>query len=198
MSPLGDGRRRSRTRPGTVSKRPVERDDSRPAPVLELEGAGVQGAAPAAERVGSPMLDLLVARIGRELFALPVDGVDEIVDVADLRPLDEQDPALLGVATIRDRLLPVYRTDQVLGAVPGTPVDLVLILAQVDGRRIGIAVDDAEEVIAVDRGAVRAAAARGVDPRLVRGVVLHEGRLLTLLDSETLAARFAAAVTTES
>lgn len=142
-------------------------------------------------------VDLLVARIGRELFAIPVSGVEEVIEISELRSLEQNVPALLGVAPLRGRLLPIYRTDDVLGVAPRMPMDLVLVLCQGE-QRLGIAVDDVEEVIGIDAASMRLATARGVDPRLVPGVVLHEGRLMTVLDSVALAARFTAAATTET
>ncbi len=135
-------------------------------------------------------LDLLIARIGSELFGFPVGAVEEIIEIGELRSLPEGDPSLAGLCAVRGRLLPIHRATAVLGELSEPRVELALVL-RVGSQRVGIAVDDAEEVIGVAASELRRPPARGIDERLVRGVVLHEGRLLTLLDTEALAARFA-------
>ncbi len=135
-------------------------------------------------------LDLLIARIGTEFFGFPVGGVEEIIEIGELRALPEGDTSLAGVCAVRGRLLPIHRPTAVLGELSEPQVGLALVL-RVGNRTVGIAVDDAEEVIGVTTAQMRRPPARGIDERLVRGVVLHEGRILTLLDTEALAARFA-------
>jgi purine-binding chemotaxis protein CheW len=162
------------------------RDESPPRPVSE------EGDATAGCMVVERELQLLVARIGGELFALPVHGVEEILEVEELRPLPEGEAGLLGLCPARGRLLPVYDAQAYLGGLPRSATTLALVL-HAAGRRLGIAVDDAEEVIGVAPSSIRRAPAHDVDERLIRGVVLHEGRLLTLLDIEALASRYAPA-----
>jgi purine-binding chemotaxis protein CheW len=170
----------------------LSRDESPPQPVLEEGAASVDVHVDFAER----KLQFLVARIGGELFALPVHGVEEILEVEELRPLPEGDVSLLGLCPVRGRLLPVYDAQAHLGGIRRSATALALVLHSA-GRRVGIAVDDAEEVIGVAPSSIRRAPARDVDERLIRGVFLHEGRLLTLLDIEALALRYAPATGAE-
>lgn len=205
MSPRSQGEA-GRRPPPVRAGRPV-RDAVADQPVLVGEGQGAPnpgkpapGAAPGSseEKGEAPLetqerpFDLLIARIGTELFGFPVSGVEEIIEIDELRTLPEGDTSLAGLCAVRGRLLPIHRATAVLGELSEPRVELALVL-RVGNRRVGIAVDDAEEVIGVAARERRRPPARGIDERLVRGVVLHEGKLLTLVDTEALAARFAAA-----
>jgi chemotaxis signal transduction protein len=89
---------------------------------------------------------------------------------------------MLGVSEIRGALVPVYTPGPALG------VDIVdrkkIVVARGrDGRRVGLAVDDAEGVMAFDFETLNTAAAQGmllgISPR---------GSLLAVVDIEALVA----------
>src|SRR5688572_32975932 len=97
------------------------------------------------ERVGAQ--DLLVVRIGEERFAVPLEAVDELVESPRLRSVPGAPPALLGLFTLGDMLLPLYSPASVLGTTPAGE-DVALVMR--GGRaRVALAVDDAEDVISV-------------------------------------------------
>lgn len=110
-----------------------------PAPLEPVEGAGTDAA------VGITDASHLVFRVGRELFALPLDAVDEAVDVDRIQRVPEMSAAMLGVLSLRGALVPLYASAAVLGA-PADASRAALIFTT-DRGRIALAVDDVEDVL---------------------------------------------------
>jgi chemotaxis signal transduction protein len=140
------------------------------------------------ERVGAQ--DLLVVRIGEERFAVPLESVDELVESPRLRSVPGAPPALLGLFTLGDMLLPLYSPASVLGTTPAGE-DVALVMR--GGRaRVAIAVDDADDVISVLLTDVLEAPRTGHQDDVVLGVIRRDGELLTLLDARAVVASYAA------
>ena len=59
--------------------------------------------------------ELLVFRLGAELFATELRAVEEAVEGADARALPDAGPSMLGIFPLRDRTLPMYALARVLG-----------------------------------------------------------------------------------
>ena len=139
------------------------------------------------ERTG--VQDLLVVRIGAEQFAVPLESVDELVESPHLRSVPGAPPALLGLFTVGESLLPLYSPAMVLGASPlGEQVALVMR----GGRaRVALAVDDADDVISVSLSDVLDAPRTGHHDDVVLGVIWRDGELLTLLDARAVVASYA-------
>src|SRR5688500_12901030 len=140
------------------------------------------------ERAGAQ--ELLVVRIGRERFAVPLEAVDELVESPHLRAVPGAPEALLGLFTLGDALLPLYSPSAILGAEPlGERVALVMR----GGRaRIALAVDDADDVIRVTLTDVLEAPRTGRHDDVVLGVLWNDGDLLTLLDARAVVASYGA------
>jgi purine-binding chemotaxis protein CheW len=166
-------------------------------PVASVSGAmPAAGASQAARRFRdrvrerSGAQDLLVVRIGQERFAVPLESVDELVESPQLRIVPGAPPALLGLFTMGDALLPLYSPATVLGASPrGEQVALVMR----GGRaRVALAVDDADDVISVSLAEVLDAPRTGHHDDVVLGIIWRDGELLTLLDARAVVASYAA------
>jgi purine-binding chemotaxis protein CheW len=140
------------------------------------------------ERAGAQ--DLLVVRIGRERFAVPLEAVDELVESPRLRSVPGAPQDLLGLFTLGDATLPLYSPAGLLGAEPvGEQVALVMRGGQ---ARVALAVDDADDVITVPLAGVLEAPRTGHHDDVVLGVIWHGGELLTLLDARGVVASYAA------
>lgn len=140
------------------------------------------------ERVGAQ--DLLVVRIGRERFAVPLEAVDELVEAPRIRPVPGAPDGLLGLFTLGSALLPLYSPATILGVEPlGERAALVMR----GGRaRVALAVDDADDVIRVSLADVIDAPRTGHHDDVVLGVIWREGELLTLLDARAVVTCYAA------
>jgi len=133
------------------------------------------------------LAELLVFRVGGELFAVPLGAVEEGVEPSDVHPLPEMPDGMVGVFSLRGRLVPLYQPTQILGA---TPVDgkVALIFRADDDRRIALVADDIDDVMVIDLRTLRPPPG-GAD---ADGVLLAIGRrnadLVLIVDADRVVA----------
>ena len=84
-------------------------------------------------------------RVGKELYALPVDNVLEIAALGELAPVPGTRAAVLGVRNLRGRVLPVFDLALLFG-VDGDGVPSTLVVAEDGGRQAGLAIDEVTDV----------------------------------------------------
>ena len=133
---------------------------------------------PFRERVSSRRgtVGLLLFRMGSETFAAELGAVEEAIEVPALHGLPEMQTGMLGMFDLRGKLLPVFSASGVLG-VPLTAGSTATLIVRGAGRRIGIAVDDVEDVIDADCTTLRNPPG-GPDPDGVLLAVLQRGTAL--------------------
>jgi purine-binding chemotaxis protein CheW len=150
-------------------------------PTAGYQLADAHGVREAARR-RSGIIDLLVFRAGGERFAVGLAAVDEVIDTGTITAFPQSPSAMLGVSELRGSLIPVYTPGPALGVRIGERKKIVVARGR-DGRRVGLAVDDAEGVMAFDFETLNTSSAEGmllgISPR---------GNLLAVVDIEALVA----------
>lgn len=137
------------------------------------------------ERTG--VAELLMFRIGDELFATDLASVEEAVALPEIHHLPEMPAAMLGAFNLRGRLTPVYSPSHVIG-VPLRGEAQAALLVRSDTRRLGLAVDDVEDVFQVDLTTVREAPGTDDTDGILLGVAHHGHELVAIVDAEALVA----------
>jgi chemotaxis signal transduction protein len=137
-------------------------------------------------RARSGIAELLMFRLGSELFAVELLGVEEVIDLPVIHHVPEMPPAMLGVVTVRGALTPVYTPQQVLG-IPLAQRDAVLIFRSAGGT-FGILIDDVEDALTLDLRDLRDAPPTNDGSEVVLGVVRHADALVAIVDAEALIA----------
>jgi purine-binding chemotaxis protein CheW len=139
------------------------------------------------------LVSLLSFSLGRQEYALPLDRVREIVALPEHIPeLPRAETAVLGVITLRDRLLPLVS----LRALLGLPVEgqleqrgKVVVVSMGDGV-VGVVADSTREILHVDPDVVDPAPAllnRGEGEAEISSICrLDDGRLVALLSPDRL------------
>lgn len=134
-------------------------------------------------RVG--LSDLLLFRVGGELYALDLVELEEALDLPPLNPVPEMSEGMLGVFSLRGVLVPTYAPDVILGVPSGAPATALVMCGR--ERRVALAVEDVEDVTTVSLRDMRDPPSAEIDGLLLG--VFHEGdRLVGLLDADTLLA----------
>jgi purine-binding chemotaxis protein CheW len=133
------------------------------------------------------LADLLMFRIGDELFAADLASVEEAVTLPEIHHLPEMPVAMLGAFNLRGRLTPVYSPSHVIG-VPLRGVAQAALLVHAGERRLGLAVDDVEDVFQVDLATVREAPGTDDADGILLGVAHHGTELVAIVDAEALVA----------
>jgi purine-binding chemotaxis protein CheW len=139
-------------------------------------------AGPAEVRAASH--EMLLFRIGGEWFALPLDRAEAAVESLARDALPGMPAGMLGVARLRGGRLPVYSAERILGVAASAPESVTIVVQSASGR-VGLLVDDVEDVIAVAPEARRPVPGAATDPVLV-GVVPRGADLVGLCDPDAL------------
>jgi len=135
--------------------------------------------------VAAGPIEMLLFRVGAELFALPLVSSEEAIEGLASDPLPGMPPGMLGVARHRGGRLPVYAAAAALGVACGAAEPVTLVVRS-DGARLGLVVDDVEDVIMTDLSALRPVPGpKSTDP-VLRGVLPWEGTLVAVCDPEAL------------
>lgn len=129
-------------------------------------------------------LHLVVFRLGREEYAVPIASVREVVRVSDITRVPHAPDHIRGVMNLRGRILPVVEIRSRLGLEPIelTPASRVVV-ADVERRIVGLLVDAVGQVTRVKESAVSAPPEEvRAGAEAVTGVARVGQRLLILLE----------------
>lgn len=129
-------------------------------------------------------LHLVVFRLGREEYAVPIASVREVVRVSDISRVPHAPEHIRGVMNLRGRILPVVEIRRRLGLEPIelTPTSRVVV-ADIERRVVGLLVDAVGQVTRVRESAVSAPPEEvRAGTEAVTGVARVGQRLLILLD----------------
>jgi chemotaxis signal transduction protein len=140
--------------------------------------------------------DLLLFRVGRELFAAELRAVEEAVDLTSVERQHVPGVAgpVRGVFTLRGALVPLLSPAKALGVRAGEAATALIVRDAVG--RVAIVADDVEDVLTIHDGELRplpptASRAPGGDARdgaILRGVVRRGAHLIAVVDLDVLIA----------
>ncbi|WP_162783788.1 chemotaxis protein CheW [Devosia naphthalenivorans] len=130
-------------------------------------GGRVPGTAlPAQAKMEIAQRVLLSFLVGEQTFALPLDAVIEVLRLPELSRVAGADVAVLGMANVRDRALPIISLAGLLGfAAQGNDIgDSRVLVVDHAGAQIGLVADAIEAILRLDETAIDT-----VPPILQRG-----------------------------
>ena len=130
---------------------------------------------------------LLVFRMGRERFAAELRAIEEAIDWPEIQPLPAMRGALLGAFEHRARMTALYTPARPLGHPVPAAVPVALV-ARIGDRRVGLAVDDVDDVLELELDTLRAPPDLGDADGILLGVVPHGAALVGVVDLEALVA----------
>lgn len=130
---------------------------------------------------------LVVLRLGREEYALPIDHVQEIIFWTPPRPVSSDLPWVSGVIALRGKILPVFDLALRLDVPRTQGRDARIVVVETGAEQIGVTVDDATEVLTVAASDLEALP-QGTGHDLLRAITKVGDRLIAVLDLSTLAA----------
>ena len=147
------------------------------------------GAASWRERVRarSGVEELLTFHVGRERFATSLGSIEEAVERPDVYRVPEMPETMLGVFSLRGRLIPVCSPMRALGVELVAPEPTVLLM-RAGTRRVGVAVDDVDDVIALDLATIRPSPGTEDPDGVLLGVVRQGNELIAIVDPDAIVA----------
>lgn len=147
-------------------------------------------------------IDRVVAfRLAGQQYGLPIDVVREIQQLAELLPLPDDDPALVGLIEIRGAVVPVLDLRALVGLehAPYT-LETPMVFCRVRAHDVCLIVDSVDDVVDLPPGGIQPPSAVYALADKMLGTVRLEQGVLMLLDIERLipAAALAVAETGEA
>ncbi len=134
-----------------------------------------------------PQKSLVGFRVGDVAYAVPIGTVREIINPIPLTVLPHPPPAVAGVADHRGEVVPVIDLRARFGLAPATEQRREKwILISVEGRTVGVVVDQVTDVFGTGGSELRPAPELGESDarRGLAGVTSHDGDLVFVLDVE--------------
>ncbi|HWA55910.1 MAG TPA: chemotaxis protein CheW [Gemmatimonadales bacterium] len=134
-------------------------------------------------------LRLVLFRLGSLVCAAPATGVREVIPAGSPTRIPGASASVSGLLNLRGTLLTVVSGARIIGLHrPEASPESVLVL-DLAGRAVGLEVDEVIDLIEVpDDHLENGEAMPGIDPRLVRQVGHHDGRVFAVLELEKLVA----------
>lgn len=136
---------------------------------------------------GDEMAQMLIFRLGGELFAMELAASEEVLEWPVIERLSGMSGSALGVFMLRGQLMSVYSPERALGVRREEEAGVVLVI-HARGRRVALALDDVEEVIGVDLRDVKRPSPRDAADGILVGIARYGDALVALVDVEALAA----------
>ncbi|MDO4710776.1 MAG: chemotaxis protein CheW [Peptostreptococcaceae bacterium] len=135
--------------------------------------------------VDNAEIEIMEFMIGNEAFGIDVVNVREIMTVQEVTPAALSHPMVEGLFKPRDILYTVVALPSFIHntIVENNPKDL-FILTDYQGMNIAYRVNAVNGIVRVDRANIRQAdrSVGGEHLRITKGIVTHEGRLISILD----------------
>ena len=132
--------------------------------------------------------DVLGAHIANERYALSLDTLSEVMQLARWTPVPGQPQYLLGVTNLRGEIRPVLDLHSLLGLTPPAPEARTwVIFLKAGGVEVGIRVDALDRVVRLDPAGLTRPheAGNGLPQRFISGIAPDA---LILLDTAQLLA----------
>lgn len=139
-------------------------------------------------------MQLVSFEVAGQEYALAIENVQEIVHVPEhINRVPKTDPHVLGVVTLRNRLLPLVSLREMFG-LPAVPLDdrnKIVVVPLPDRTSVGIVMDTVKEVLRVSRSAldpVPSLMSGGKARGDIEGICRLNGgkRLVSVLSAEAL------------
>jgi chemotaxis signal transduction protein len=135
-------------------------------------------------RARAGFADLLLFRVGQEYFGVELRSVEEVVESPELREVPGASDSLLGVFPLRGGMVPLFAPAHALGV--DSPSPICALVMRFGHRRIGIAVDDVDDIVTLDLTELRDAPAHVAGDDVLVGLAWRDRCLISVLDSRAL------------
>lgn len=132
----------------------------------------------------------LVACVGGTTIALPAETVEAVVRIDAVVPVPCAPSAVIGLATIRSRVFTLLDTALIAGE--GASHGHLMAIVSTEGHGYGLALEQVEDVIAIDGFGAVPAGLTGAWAQLAEGMADHDGRAILLVQPDRIVAGAAA------
>ena len=128
---------------------------------------------------------MVIFKIGAEEFALDITLAKEVLVARDVTPIPETAEYVTGIASLRGNLIAVLDLRKRFRAAgAGNAEEERMIVADVDGRVVGLMVDGVSEIMSINEAMVEPPPdfVREIGANYVQGIINGGGRFITMID----------------
>ncbi len=133
----------------------------------------------------------VVFHVGNEEYALPIAQIQEVIRFTQPRSVVSQDPWVIGVISLRGKIVPIGDLAGRLGVSTTHSDDSKIVIIETPTGTVGMIVDAVDEVLSIDHDQLDTSTVNDRD--IVRGVAKLDQRLVVILDADALGGVRAAA-----
>jgi len=139
---------------------------------------------PVNEGASAKEIKLACLRVGPGYYALDIMGIREIIRPVPVIQVPRVPAYVDGVITLRKAVIPVVDLRRRFGVEVRLEPRERLVICAIDGRIIGLHVDEVTEIVSFIRDDIQPAPyyMAGADTEFFPGICRHKGRLLLLLN----------------
>jgi purine-binding chemotaxis protein CheW len=153
--------------------------------VLATEERYLQTLQAQADEKSEEVYEWLSFSLGREEYALDIEGVNEIIKLREITDIPRVPEFILGIVSLRGIIVPVFDLRRRLKLEAGEPTPASrIVVCQRGERAAGLLVDSITQVVRIPASSVEPPPAvfSGLDRELLAGVGRIQGRMLILLN----------------
>lgn len=134
------------------------------------------------------MSQLVILRIGKEEYAIPLQIVVSIEKVDGISPIPQMPDYVTGMIEIREQLIPIIDLEHIFyHRLLNMDEHTRLVIVQVDKLYLGILVNEAKEIIEILPNQIKQIGLLNSSATAyISGVASLNGRLVTIIDPKIL------------
>lgn len=130
---------------------------------------------------------VVVFRLEEQLYALPIESVQEVQQIVEFTPVPDSAPALIGMIDVRGRVVPAIDLRALVGLDPRQyTLDTPMILCRAHGRLVALIVDEVDDVLMLPDGSIQAPSKLYALADRMVGICRLEIGLVVVLDPDRL------------
>ena len=130
-------------------------------------------------------LDYVTLRLGNELYGIDILSVKEIRSFEPVTKLSGVPDFMLGIVNLRGDIVPVADLRLKFGVGEAVYDEFtIVIMLQIEGRIVGVVVDEVCDVIAVNLDEIEPTPnkMKGIDGKFLNGLVTHDDAMIILIN----------------
>jgi purine-binding chemotaxis protein CheW len=134
-------------------------------------------------------MELISFQVRDQAFCVDLLAIREIRGWTQATPLPQSPDFIRGVVNLRGTVLPIIDLGARIGLGPTEPTARhAILVTEIEGRVVGLLVDGVSEILSLPAESLQPTPDVGstLTREFVRGLLSHEGRMLTLLSLDSV------------
>lgn len=129
-------------------------------------------------------LQIVCFKIGNEEYGIDILQVQEILKVPKITKLPKSRSHIMGVIDLRGKVIPIIDLGKKFGIIADLSNSSRTIVVDIDGKRVGLAIDSVSHVIKVDLNEIEPPppVVKGISGKYIVGIAKLKTGFVVILD----------------